>query len=786
LKKLKTILCLFAISIMIFCLIPSLSINVEAKPKPTEYVPGEVIIGLKDTSTTAVQPILSQLGATVKRDIPELNAVVVRVAAGTEDSFMQSVKEMPGVAYVERNGEYHAAIVPNDTYWPYQWDMAMIKANAAWDTYQGWSEIKIAIVDSGIDYNHPDLAANYLAGGYDWVNNDFDPMDDASHGTHCAGIAAAVLNNAAGVAGVAQVKVLAEKVLDNTGSGGWDDAASGIIHATDMGVEVISMSMGGYGYSSLVESACAYAWSHGVVLVAAAGNDHLSIDTYPFYPACYSTVIAVSATNSLDNFDSSYSNYGTAVEVSAPGTSILSTVPGNGYAYKTGTSMACPHVAGLVALIRSYKPQLTNSQVRSALQTAVDDKGTAGKDIYYGYGRINCQKIISSPEKYQYKLGMSGFADRIYLNVSPQSGGALLSGKVNLTSPNVNYPAPVLGWGSGNTFYLAFDYRKSASSYDLGLLVGTISTRSGKLYRTMDGVTWIGPTTVSLTSIAEATEDQPSTAENVEATAIKYVEGYNPTGTVASYAFTGGWYGLQYTPSVSYPLKKVEFMTGLKTGPFVVQLRPDNGTGYPSNTVLREVTFTMSSTVGWQGAEFPTSYGVTAGVTYWIVFQPVAGARFPAATSGTLYTHTWDNFANGIGWNYKGTAYAWMARFYREVQPTYKYHFQLSPFIDRVYLSTSSQSGGALLYGLANVTSDSLVYPAPLLGWGAGNSFYPVFDYRTSVGSGAYELGFVVGTISSKSGNLYRTQDGVTWYGPTAISLVSFTEASEAKPSSTP
>jgi thermitase len=722
----------------------------------------------------------------VKREILGLNAVVVKVTPGTEESLMRSMRGRPEVAFVERNGIYNAAFIPNDTNWPLQWNMPMIKANASWDTYRGSTEVVIAIIDTGIDYNHPDLAANYKSGGYDWVNNDFYPMDDNSHGTHCAGIAAAVLNNALGVAGVAQVKVWTEKVLNVNGSGSWDDAASGIIHATDKGVNVISMSMGGSGYSSLVDSACTYAWNHGVVLVAAAGNEYANLDVTPFYPASFSTVIAVSATNSADNFDSSYSNYGSKIEVSAPGTSIYSTVPNATYGYKTGTSMACPHVAGLVALIWSYKPQLTNGQVRSALQTSVDDKGAVGKDIYYGYGRINCLKTISSPEKYQYKFQISGFADRVYVNVTKKTGGMLINGKVNVSSNSLNYPAPVLGWGSGNSFYMIFDFRGVIpGSYELGLLVGTISTASGSLYRTVDGTTWVGPTAVSLVSFAETTEEsgQPNAAGEVETTAIQYVEGLNPAQTINNaWTYVGGWYGLQYTPSISYALKKVELMAGLGTGPFVVQLRPDNGTGYPSSTVLRQVTFSLANTNGtWQGAEFPTSYQVTAGTPYWIVFQPVPTSRTSFATLGTGINviHCWDTFDNGTGWDGKGAMFPWMAKFYREVQPNFKYHFTVSPFIDKAYVNITSQPGGTLIYGLANVTANILSYPAPILGWAVGNNFYMPFDYRTVRGSGAYELGFLIGTVSTASGNIYRTFDGVSVDGPTAVTLVAFAETAK-------
>jgi hypothetical protein len=449
--------------------------------------------------------------------------------------------------------------------------------------------------------------------------------------------------------------------------------------------------------------------------------------------------------------------------------------------------MACPHVAGLVALIWSYKPQLTSGQLRSALQTSVDDKGALGKDIYYGYGRINCLKTISSPEKYQYKFALSGYADRVYVNVTKQTGGMLINGKVNVsTGPHQCYPAPVLGWASGNSFYMTFDYRTTSGCFELGFLVGTISTASGKLYRTSDGVTWTGPLSINLTLFAETTEEseQLDAAAEVESTAIQYVEGLNPAQTVNNaWTYVGGWYGLQYTPSISYALKKVELMAGLGTGPFVVQLRPDNGTGYPSSTVLRQVTFNMVNTTSWQGAEFATSYMVNADTPYWIVFQPVPSSRASFATlgTGTNVIHCWDTFDNGTGWDGKGAMFPWMAKFYREVQPNFKYHFTVSPFIDKAYVNITSQPGGTLIYGLANVTVTIENYPAPILGWAVGNNFYMAFDYRTVRGSGAFELGFLVGTVSTAGGNFYRTYDGVGFFGPTAVTLVAFAENANQK-----
>ncbi|MFB3888926.1 MAG: S8 family serine peptidase, partial [Candidatus Bathyarchaeia archaeon] len=314
----KILVCISLVSILAATMImPNLSfISAAQEPKFKE---GEVIIGLKGATQDFKQSLIT-LGATVKREMPQLNAFCVKVPKGTEDSFIENVKARPEVAYAEKNGMGEAAFIPNDPSWNLQWNMPMIKANASWDTYRGSTEIVIAILDTGVDYNHPDIAPNYKVGGYDWYNNDFDPIDDYDHGTHCAGIAAAALNNAIGVAGVAQVKIWAEKILSSTGGGYVDDLAFGIVHATDKGVNVISMSLQNYPYSTLVENAVDYAYGKGVLLVSAAGNAAKNIDTNPSYPASYTNVVAVSATNSADNFDSSYSNYGNKIEVSAPGT----------------------------------------------------------------------------------------------------------------------------------------------------------------------------------------------------------------------------------------------------------------------------------------------------------------------------------------------------------------------------------------------------------------------------------------------------------------------------------
>jgi subtilisin family serine protease len=362
----------------------------------TEFVPGEIIVGLDKISSGALYEI-ERIGGAILENIVALEAVHVYVPVGMEDAFIENAKSIQGVKYAERNGIYRVAYTPNDPYWSNQWGMRIIQADMAWDIHKGSTSVIVAIVDTGIDYTHNDLSSHYLSLGYDWVNSDNDPKDDHWHGTHCAGIAAAIMDNGVGVVGVAQVSIMAEKVLNAGGSGTWEAVAQGITHAADAGADVISLSLGGTGYSSVVESACTYAWNKGCIIVAAAGNNN---SPTLFYPAAYSTVISVAATN-INDGKASYSNYGDWIELSAPGgdgsTSewIFSTYPNNGYAWAQGTSMACPHVSGLAALVWSYDPNLTNQQLRDHLHNTADDLGTPGKDQYFGYGRINAYRALN-------------------------------------------------------------------------------------------------------------------------------------------------------------------------------------------------------------------------------------------------------------------------------------------------------------------------------------------------------------------------------------------------------
>ena len=315
-----------------------------------------------------------------------LAAMILAVTVGTaETSWSASPDEQRG------NREVWAESLPNDPYWAYQWGLKKIEADWAWNTTVGTHDVLLAVIDSGIDYTHPDLAANYAPLGYDWVNNDTDPMDDYGHGTRVTGVVAAVINNGIGIAGLSQVRVMAEKVLDEQGGGYVDQLAEGIYHATNMGAKIISMSLSTLYNGSLLYDAVKYAYDAGVLLVAAAGNQ--ANDTKR-YPAAYDEVIAVTSTDQNDQRAVS-SNYGDWIELAAPGVNIITTVRGGSYdSGWSGTSYACPHVSGLAALLRSEFPNATRDWVRTRLSNTTDDLGEPGFDEYYGYGRINARKAI--------------------------------------------------------------------------------------------------------------------------------------------------------------------------------------------------------------------------------------------------------------------------------------------------------------------------------------------------------------------------------------------------------
>lgn len=346
------------------------------------------------------------------------------VPRGFDAALLVRVMErLPDVEYAEVDAPVYALFTPNDPYYaPHQWNMAQVGMEKAWDVSQG-EGVVVAVVDTGIAYENygakfkiaPDLAGTAFVPGYDFVSEDTHPNDENGHGTHVAGTIAQTTNNSLGVAGIAfKAKLMPIRVLNKYGSGNTSDVADGIRWAADNGAKVINLSLGSSSSSTTLKNALAYAYGKGVVIVAAAGNDGKNMISYP---AAYDNyVIAVGATRH-DKARVSYSNYGTSLDLVAPGGDLNVDQNGDGYGdgilqqtikqkgrtsdpktfayyFFQGTSMATPHAAGVAALLISQGTYATPSAVQSRLETTADDLGTAGKDIYYGWGLVDADEAL--------------------------------------------------------------------------------------------------------------------------------------------------------------------------------------------------------------------------------------------------------------------------------------------------------------------------------------------------------------------------------------------------------
>lgn len=408
-------------------------------PLATEYTPGEVVVKFKDhTSDGERSGIHARADVDVRSRISRLNVDRVKSRRGeTTQSLLNRYRGNPHVAYVEPNFIVNTVATPNDPQFSALYGLnnvgqtggtpdADIDAPEAWDLQTGSQNVLVADIDTGVDYTHGDLAANIWTNpaetingvdddgnglvddihGWNFVASNNHSIDDNGHGTHTAGTIAAVGNNTIGVAGVAwRASVMSVKFLDQSGSGFSSDAAEAIIYAADMGARIANNSWGSSAFSQVIEDAIAYADARGMLFIAAAGNDGMNNDVARFYP-CSSrqgNVLCVAATDH-DDQRAVFSNYGQkTVDLGAPGSNILSTVPtgtcqlcdASGYQYLSGTSMATPHVTGAAALLLSQFPNLTTTELKALLVGSVDPKSTLAGVTTSG-GRLNVSRALAS------------------------------------------------------------------------------------------------------------------------------------------------------------------------------------------------------------------------------------------------------------------------------------------------------------------------------------------------------------------------------------------------------
>lgn len=350
------------------------------------------------------------------------------------------MEELEEVEYAEPNGIYYMDLVPNDLDYDCQWAPQLTGAENAWDVTTGAVGVIVAITDTGVDGTHPDLAGKVIA-GYDTYNNmDIPENSDSSvhpHGTHCAGIAAAIGNNNEGIAGVAwDCPIMPIKIcMDNypyTASS--SDMAQAYIWAADNGANVISTSFGGKGYSQTMKDAVDYAViDNSCIVVVSMGNSYCN-ETH--YPAGYQSVIAVGATNAHDQI-ASFSTTGDYMSVCAPGVEIYSTIPGNDYDYMSGTSMASPFVAGAAALVLSQNLGMGPEGVKTQLEGTAVDLGSPGFDSTFGYGRVNLAAAVDAVGENKYGAVDVLVIDRLN---HPISGASVIlwQGETVISTTNSN------------------------------------------------------------------------------------------------------------------------------------------------------------------------------------------------------------------------------------------------------------------------------------------------------------------------------------------------------------
>jgi len=357
------------------------------------FAPGRIIVEPKAGLTVAeFGKLLKANGAGSARKLGQSNIHVIDVPHGSEKAIANKLKHNPHFKFAELDMRVELAATANDSYLGSEWHINKIGANTAWDSTQG-AGVTIAILDSGVDAAHPDLAGN-LVPGYNTYDNNTNTADVCGHGTKVAGSAAAVTNNATGVAAVAgQAKIMPMRIAYNSSGAcyGWiSSIASAVTWAADHGARIANISYANMPATASVISASNYMRSKGGLVFVSAGNYNRDEGFTPT-----TSMIAVSATDSADN-RSSFSSYGSFVSLSAPGTGIYTTVQGGGYGAVNGTSFASPVAAAVGALVMAANPSLTPDQVQNILFTTAVDLGTAGRDIYFGYGRVNAAAAVAA------------------------------------------------------------------------------------------------------------------------------------------------------------------------------------------------------------------------------------------------------------------------------------------------------------------------------------------------------------------------------------------------------
>lgn len=355
----------------------------------SDYMPGEVLVKFRADAKLAEMAVPIGMQAQVTQRIDGIGVLRLKLRAGQSVAgAVRKLERHASVEFAEPNFRVQSFEVPNDPRFGNQWSLGKIRCVQGWELSMGSSDVVIAVLDTGVDPDHPDLV-NKLVPGFNILNNNNNTSDPNGHGTHVAGIAAAATDNGIGIAGVGyHSRIMPVKVLNSSGGGSTSDVAAGINFAVNAGANVISMSLGGTNGSSSMISAVNLAWSQNILLVGAAGNNGGSQQTFP---SAYDNVIAVASTD-INDQRAGNSNFGFWVDVAAPGVGIQSTYNDNDYRTMSGTSMAAPHVSGLAALLWAHLGLGTDvAVIRDRIESNVLPVGS-----WVAHGRIDVERALKN------------------------------------------------------------------------------------------------------------------------------------------------------------------------------------------------------------------------------------------------------------------------------------------------------------------------------------------------------------------------------------------------------
>jgi subtilisin family serine protease len=627
-----------------------------------EYVAGELLVGFVSGSTREDEDSAARSAGAYRTTAVTTSLRKMQLVKGSESAVISVLRKNAKVRFAEPNYIVHATAVPNDPQFSNLWAMrntgqvvngtagtagADISATSAWDISTGSKSVVIGDVDTGIDYNHPDLAANVWSNpggvggcpagthGYNAIAKTCEAMDDNNHGSHTAGTMGAVGNNGIGVAGVNwTTSMMGLKFLSASGSGSLADAISAIDFAVvakangQANVRALNNSWGGGGFSQALLDEINKAGANDILFVAAAGNNSLNHAIFAGYPCDYgywngaANVVCVAASDQNDNL-ASFSDYGTGVHLAAPGTNVLSTIPGNAYAYYNGTSMATPHVTGAAALILSVC-NINTAGVKNAILNNVDTPaGLSGRVM--ANGRLNLNRAIRScaPSSPDFSLSASPASQTVaqgastsYTVTIARTGG--FAGAVTLSASGLPAGASASFGPNGTTGNTSTMNVTTSSTTPAGSSSVTITGVSGTLTHA-----------TGVTLVVEASDFSLSASP----TSQTVTQGASTSYTV-TIARTGGFPGAVTLTA-----------TGLPVGASA-SFNPNNTTG---NTSTMNVTTSSTTPVGSSSVTITGVSGSltrTTTVTLVVESQPVGDFTISVSPSsqaidpGTSGTYT--------------------------------------------------------------------------------------------------------------------------------------------------